>query len=322
MSLGRFLQGIRYCTSLYTLLDKLENQGCPQYIINWLASYLTDRTQSLATPGGPSPPLPINRSIIQGSGIGPTSFIAYIADLKPLCSANIYSKYADDLTILCPESSPVTISDELDHVRSWAETNGLLINTSKTKEIVLHRPSDRHFTIPPLLNCIERVDCVKLLGVLFTDKISFTPHIDAVLSTISQRFYLLSHLRRQGLNMHGLSTVFTAIILSKILYACQSFSGYLNESDIDRLQACLTKAHRWGYTKAPIIITELFEQRNFKLFEQILKDSQHCLHQLLPAERDMHGRSLRLRGHPYQLPLIKFETFKSAYINKCLYAYI
>ena len=161
-----------------------------------------------------------------------------------------------------------------------------------------------------------------MFGALFTDKLSFTPHIDAVLSTISQRLYLLSHLRRQGLNMHGLSTVFTAIILSKILYACQSFSGYLNESDIDRLQACLNKAHRWGYTKAPIIITELFEQRNFKLFEQILKDSQHCLHQLLPAERDMHGRSLRLRGHPYQLPLIKFETFKSAYINKCLYAYI
>jgi hypothetical protein len=305
-----------------TLLDKLQNQGCPQYIINWLACYLTDRTQSLATPGGPSPPLPITRSIIQGSGIGPTSFIAYIADLKPLSPTNIYSKYADDLTILCPQSSFVTISDELQHVQSWAEANGLLINTSKTKEIVFRRPSVKHFANPPSLNCIEQVDCVKLLGVLFTDKLSFTPHIDAVLSTISQRFYLLSHLRRQGLNMHGLSIVFTALILSKILYACQSFSGHLNESDINRLQSCLNKAHRWGYTNTPIIITELFEQRNFKLFQQILKDSQHCLHQLIPAERAMHGRSLRLRGHPYQLPLIKFEMLKSAYINKCLFDFI
>ena len=252
----------------------------------------------------------------------PTSFIAYIADLKPISSTNIYSKYADDLTILCPELSSVTISDELEHVQSWAETNGLLINKSKTKEIVFHRPSVRHFAIPPSLNGIEQVDCVRLLGVLFTDTLSFTPHIDAILSTVSQRLYLLSHLRRQGLHMHGLTTVFTSIILSKVLYACQSFSGYLNQSDIDRLQACLTKAHRWGYTNTPAIITELVEQRDFKLFLQIIKDNQHCLHQLLPAERDMHGRSLRLRGHPYQLPLIKFEAFKSSFINKCLFEYV
>ena len=140
MPLGRFLKAFDTIPHS-TLLDKLESQGCPQYVINWLASYLTDRTQSLATSGGLSPPLPITRSIIQGSGIGPTSFIAYIADLKPLSSTNIYSKYADDLTILCPELSPVTISDELEHVQSWAETNGLLINKSKTKEIVFHRPS-------------------------------------------------------------------------------------------------------------------------------------------------------------------------------------
>ena len=130
-----------------TLFDKLESQGCPQYVINWLASYLTDRTLSLATSGGLSPPVPITRSIIQGSGIGPTSFIAYIADLKPLSSTNIYSKYADDLTILCPELSPVTISDELERVQSWAETNGLLINKSKRKYIVFHLPTFRYSTV-------------------------------------------------------------------------------------------------------------------------------------------------------------------------------
>jgi hypothetical protein len=156
---------------------------------------------------------------------------------------------------------------------------------------------------------------------LFNDKLSFLPHIESILTSVSQRFYLLGQLRRQGLDMHGLDIVFKSIILSKILYACQSFSGYLLQNDIDRLQACLNKAYRWGFTRSPISLTELMEERDNSLFQQI-QQSWHCLHQLLPTERDMHGRSLRPRGHNYELPLIKFELHKLSFINKCLFKYI
>ena len=38
-------------------------------------------------------------------------------------------------------------------------------------------------------------------------------------------------LRAQGLNLYGMSVVFNALILSKILYAGQAFSGHLLSSD-------------------------------------------------------------------------------------------
>ena len=61
------------------LLQNLVNFICPQYVITWLAQFLTDRTQSV----GHSTSVQITRSIIQGSGIGLYAFLAMIADLKP-----------------------------------------------------------------------------------------------------------------------------------------------------------------------------------------------------------------------------------------------
>jgi len=40
--------------------------------------------------------LPITRSIVQGSGVGPSAFLDYSMDLKTLSQYNIVLKFADD----------------------------------------------------------------------------------------------------------------------------------------------------------------------------------------------------------------------------------
>ena len=62
------------------LLQKLQRYGVPSYIVSWLANFLTDRTQAVVTHAGSSIKLAITRSIVQGSGIGPISFVAHIGD--------------------------------------------------------------------------------------------------------------------------------------------------------------------------------------------------------------------------------------------------
>ena len=71
----------------------------------------------------------------------------------------------------------------------------------------------------PLIPHIERVKQVKLLGMLLTSNLSFTPHIDCTLAVVSQRFYLINQLRKMSLSISGLSSVFSALIISRILYA-------------------------------------------------------------------------------------------------------
>ena len=96
----------------------------------------------------------------------------------------------------------------------------------------------------PAIPLIERVHQVRLLGVLLTSNLSFTPHIDYILTVISQRFYLLNQFKKMYLDGAGLSSVFTALIVSRILYALPAFYGFILQSDIDRLNAMFRKARR------------------------------------------------------------------------------
>jgi Reverse transcriptase (RNA-dependent DNA polymerase) len=82
------------------LLDKLGAYNFPQFVINWLTNLLTGRYQSVVLLSGSSSKLSVSYSIIQGTGFGPAAFLAMIGDLQPKYVTIVFSKYADDLTII------------------------------------------------------------------------------------------------------------------------------------------------------------------------------------------------------------------------------
>jgi len=90
-------------------------------MINVCLLRLSDRTQATKLGFHLSTQLSINRSIVQGSGIGPILFIMFIHDLKPLDILNYLLKYADDASLLCPENSSTSIELEMAHVIDWAQ---------------------------------------------------------------------------------------------------------------------------------------------------------------------------------------------------------
>jgi hypothetical protein len=87
--------------------------------------------------------------------------------LKPISNINLLFKYADDTNLLVPECTDVQLCDEFHAILKWAEVNKMIVNTSKTKEIVFRHPYPRlHVDVMPL-HGIEPVNEVKLLGVIF-----------------------------------------------------------------------------------------------------------------------------------------------------------
>jgi len=98
------------------LLNKLHSYHLPGNILSWIVSFLTDRLQCTKVNGILSALECINRSIVQGSGIGPNTFSIYVADLKALGVTNTLCKYADDTTLLVPEICDVSIEDELENI--------------------------------------------------------------------------------------------------------------------------------------------------------------------------------------------------------------
>jgi len=67
----------------------------------------------------------------------------------------------------------------------------MIINKAKTKEVVFCRPHPTNFDMPDPLDGIAQERAAKLLGVIFTGKLSFEDHVDFVLTVCSQRIYLL-----------------------------------------------------------------------------------------------------------------------------------
>ena len=301
------------------LIAKLSKLRLPRLVFNWIISFLSDRSQVCKLDGKISAPCKISRSIIQGSGIGPTLYIVMEGDLHPLSCINLIFKYANDTNLLVPENTDVDIKDEYEHIKQWAAINKMCINESKTKELVFHRPCPRKFHIYNPIDGIERVNQVKLLGVIVQDNFNVDAHVNYVLAVCSQRIFLLKKLRDQGLSLKYLQIIFQALIVSRLLYALPAWGCYLSAELTGRIDAFLKRSYKYGVASTVLTVSELMDSSSYALFIK-MQNTGHCLYDILPS-RDDFNVDLRPRGHCFKLPVCFYNLYKKSFLNRCLFEY-
>ena len=120
-----------------TLLEKMAFLDMPDYIYNWLTDYFEGHLQCTRYSNSVSPLQEITASVIQGSAVGPASFLVCASDLHPVHQGNRNSKYADDVYLIIPASNSHTRANELSKVSDWASKNNLKLNTSKSQEMII-----------------------------------------------------------------------------------------------------------------------------------------------------------------------------------------
>ena len=179
----------------------------------------------------------ITRGIIQGSGVGPTFYIVMKIDLSTLSPTNILSKYADDIDLLVPQYCDVDLATEFHNIQRWATDNKMIINLSKTKEIVFRQPCPLQFNFVPSVDGVALVDHVKSLGIILQQSLSYDLHVTGLLKQCSQRIYLLRLLRNQGLSPDQLNTVFIGLIVSRLLYALPAWGVLVSAAQVGRIDA-------------------------------------------------------------------------------------
>jgi len=303
------------------LIPKLFSQQIPTSVIKWIVSFLSDRTHATRLDFNLSSYTSFNRSIVQGSGIGPTLFVIFAPDLKPLDILNYLLKYADDSTLLCPELSNTSVETEMQHVMDWARLNKMLLNLVKTVELVFHRPNMSKDILPPPLPDIKRVKSAKLLGVHFSSEMRFADHVSSVVSMCNQRLYLLTQLRKQGLSTSARENVFLAIVVNRIVYALPVFYGYLTEKDKALINSVFLKARRWNVIDTCPNLETLADNAEFSLFRQSLSNL-HCLNHLYtPKLKPSSAMELRRRGHNFVLPSLKHDFNSHTFIARALFNY-
>ena len=106
----------------------------------------------------------------------------------------------------------------------WSKNNNMQLNGDKTKEMIItFRRTCKNSATPPVLigdKEVERVTTFKLLGCIISSQLTWSAHVDYLISKGSQRLYFLCLLRRASVGPDEILCVYVSTIRSLLEYAC------------------------------------------------------------------------------------------------------
>ena len=128
-------------------LKKLNIYQCDDNASMWFRSYLTGRTQQTSFRGHLSEPAAITAGVPQGSILGPLLFILCMNDL-PLHVHNDIDMFANDSTLHTSgpniEKIQLSLQTDFNVITTRCTDNTIVINTSKTKTMLITTQQRRH----------------------------------------------------------------------------------------------------------------------------------------------------------------------------------
>src|SRR5260221_5053761 len=196
------------------LLHRLQSWfGISSTALNFISSYLSNRTQSVLIKSFSSPALSVATGVPQGSVLGPLLFTVYTSPLSHLLhqQALPFHLYADDTQLYLSLSSPdstaalTNLFASLTTVHSWFTSNMLSLNPSKTEFFLIGTPQQRQRILNPIIT-FEGYQITpsssRNLGVLFDPNLLFHDHISSICKS---SFFLIRMLRniRHCLDLHS-----------------------------------------------------------------------------------------------------------------------
>jgi hypothetical protein len=311
------------------LLQKLVNRKVPLTLINWISSFLLQRTQSVRIGTVLSAPKMVTSGVPQGSILGPLLFLLFVDDVDSVIEPNTFiCKFADDLKlyyIFSPDNqTPVSgvqnpLQNSLNNVKKWSDKNMLPLNIAKCS--VLHIGKKNQKSQYMLSNTPLNVKPYERdLGILVDERLSFDQQISAAVCKAKRLVGMMLHTFTSR-NRNVILPVFNSLIRPVLEYASpvwnsasvhhtnqlESVQRYVTKrivghstisySDrLDRLRICTLSARRQYFD-----LVEMFKIIHGYTYAK-------CRTQVKFVQTTTRGHTYRLRKPKSKLK-IRMQTF-------------
>ena len=216
----------------------------------------------------------------QGSVLGPLLFLIYVDEVTSitLSRGSKCNLFADDLLlfkVLSDACDFKAVQDDISAVEAWSTDNYLTLNPKKCKCMIISRKRDPPKPETPLVlsgSILAQVDTFKYLGVLLNNKLSWSPHVEAVCSKARKVLGLLYRRFYADCNPSTILQLYTALVRPHMEYACSVWAPY-TARDIGALEsvqkfACRMATHNWTSNYQELLsLTDLptLERRRMEL---------------------------------------------------------
>ena len=237
------------CVNHNILIDKLKFVGIRGVALNFLKSYLTNRTQFTVVNGIASDLMNIICGVPQGSTLGPLLFLIYINDL---CHASRFTSclFADDTCLIMKHKNIHILEEmcnrELIEIDYWFRANKLTANINKASKFIISCASKNainyDFKIRMGEANLEKVKSIKYLGVMLDEQLSWDCHIEYIRKKLASATGVISKLKYY-VDVPILINVYHALFKSRIQYAIVSW-GTANYTALQPLRVLQNRALR------------------------------------------------------------------------------
>ncbi|KAL0177325.1 hypothetical protein M9458_026219, partial [Cirrhinus mrigala] len=259
------------------LITKLRDLDINTSLCNWIMDFLTNRPQHVRSGHICSTTVTLNTRVPQGCSV-------FTHECRPVYGSNTIIKFADDTTVigLISNNDETVYREEIKHLATWCTDNNLLLNTTKTKELIVDFRKGRRGSHEPIhINgmAVEPVSSFKFLGTHISEDLSWTTNTSSLVKKAHQRLFFLRTLKKNQLSSAILVNFYRCTIESILTNCVTVWYGSCSVAERKALQRVVKTAQRIIGTPLPAI-EDIQKKHCMRRACSILKDYSHPAHKL------------------------------------------